>query len=54
MTTLNLHQKMYDHVLGTDVSTKCTPPYACLTIGFNKEETTSKFEFPKYFTLGDI
>ena len=45
---------MDDHVLGTDMSTKCASPYACLTIGFKEEETLSNSKLLKYFTLEDI
>ena len=41
---------MFNQIFGTAMDTRCAPPYACLTIGY--QETTKLFtqELPKYFS----
>ena len=40
---------MPNQVFGTAMETKCAPPYACLTIGYQEETKFFTQELPKYF-----
>ena len=44
---------MFDQVFGTAMRTKCTPLYACLTIGYQEKSKLSTQELPKYFSVGE-
>ena len=41
---------MFNQIFGTAMGTKCTPPYACLTIAYQKETKPFTQELPKYFS----
>ena len=41
--------KMFNQVFGTVMGTKFEPPYACLSIGHQKETNLFIQELPKYF-----
>ena len=45
---------MYNQVSGTAMGTKCAPPYACLTIGYQEETKLFTKELPKYFKRDEI
>ena len=36
-------------LLGTAMGTKCTPPFACLTVGYIEETKLFTNKLPKYF-----
>ena len=40
---------MYVWLLGAAITTKCVPPYACLTVGYLEETKLFINELPKYF-----
>ena len=42
--------KMFNQIIGTAMGTKCAPPYACLTIGYQEETKLFTQELPKYFS----
>ena len=42
---------MFNQVFGTAMETKCAPPYACLTIGYQDENKLFTQELPKYFSV---
>ena len=42
--------KMFNQIIGTTMGTKCAPPYACLTIGYQEETKLFTQELPKYFS----
>ena len=44
---------MYLQLLETAMSTKCAPPYACLTVGYLKETKLFTYELPKYFNKSE-
>ena len=46
--------KMFNLIFGTAMSTKCAPPYACLTIGYQEENILFTQELPKYFSNQDL
>ena len=41
---------MFNQIIGTAMGTKCAPPYACLTIGYQEETKLFTQELPKYFS----
>ena len=43
--------KMFNQVFGTAARTKCAPPYACLTIGYQEETKLFTQELPKFFSI---
>ena len=45
--------KMFNLIIGTAMGTKCAPPYACLTIGYQVETKLFTEELPKYFCNED-
>ena len=44
---------MYLQLLGTEVGTKCAPPYASLTVGYLEETKLFTNELPKYFSVSE-
>ena len=46
--------QLYNQKQGTAMGTKCAPPYACLTIGYQEETKLFVTELPKYFTEDEI
>ena len=42
---------MFKQVCGTAMGTKCAPPYAYLTIGYQEETKLFTQELPKYFSI---
>ena len=45
---------MFHQIIGTAMGTKCTPPYACLTINHKEEEILFKEQLTNYFSLEEI
>ena len=43
--------KIINQVFGTAMRTKCAPPYACLTIGYQEETKLFTQELPKFFPI---
>lgn len=43
--------KMFNQILWTAVGTKHAPPNACLTTGYEEEESLFKMELPKHFNM---
>ena len=41
---------MFSQIIGTAMGTKCAPPYARLTSGYQKETKLFAQELPKYFS----
>ena len=46
--------KMFNHVFGTAIVTKCAPPYACLTIGYQEETKLFTQELPNTFQSKNV
>ena len=46
--------KMFNQIIGTAMGTKCAPPYACLTIGYQEETKLFMQELPKYFSMKSV
>ena len=44
------NSKMFYQIIGTAMGTKCAPPYACLTDGYQDENKLFTQELPKYFS----
>ena len=44
------NSKMFNQIIRTAMDTKCAPPYACLTIGYQEETKLFTQELPKYFS----
>ena len=44
---------MYLQLLGTAMGTKCTPPHACLIVGYLEQTKLFTNELPKYFNKGE-
>ena len=44
------NSKMFNQIIRTAMDTKCAPPYACLTIGYQEETKLFMQELPKYFS----
>ena len=42
--------KMFNQIIGTAMGSKCAPPYACLTIGYQEETKLFTKDLPKYFS----
>lgn len=42
---------MFKQISGTAMGTKCAPPFACLTIGYQEETKLFPIELQKHFTL---
>ena len=49
--TIFFYSKMFYWVFGTAMVTKCAPPYACLSIGYQEETKRFTQELPKYFSI---
>ena len=41
---------MFNQIIGKAMGTKCAPPYACLSIGYQEETKLFTQELPKYFS----
>ena len=41
--------KIFNQIFGTAIGTKCAPPYACLTIGYQDETKLFTQKLPQYF-----
>ena len=42
---------MFNQVFGIAIRTKCTPPHACLTVGYQEQTKLFTQELSRYFSI---